>query len=174
VLRDTFLEACLETGEIPEPDDHLLKDAEAEKRLGIDLRASSEKASANKGQLLRGFMIYCTEGLAKGHAGYQAIAEANGATFNLFRARGGSTIRRTTAEQDGYAEPDPVYLLTSAKPEERALWPRFEEVARAGHCEPRIVAVEWLLEKVLRQDTKWDERFSLKNFKGGASQSTTA
>lgn len=106
--------------------------------------------------------IYCTAEVPHGPNAFKAIAEANGAIFKIYRARSGVTIRPTTAEEDGGAPPDPVYLLSGDTAAEKLLWPKFEHMAREGHMEPRIVDPDWLLDVAMRQRLDFDEKFMVR------------
>lgn len=164
VLSLDFLEQALQTGELPNPDDFLLQDEAAEKKYNLKLERSASRAKANRGKLLQGIPIYCTEKIRNGIESFQAIAEANGAIFKLYRARSGTTIKPTTAEEDGGAPPEPVYLLSNNSSEDKQLWPRFEEMAKNGNMEPRIVAPDWLLDVAMAQQVRFDKKFLVENF----------
>jgi hypothetical protein len=164
VLDSAFIDECLNTGKVPETRKFMLRDRDNEKKFGVDLHKVTARARANRGRLLWGVPIYCTEDIKNGAESYKIIAEANGAIFKLYRARSGTTIKPTTAEEDGGAAPDPVYLLTSASPKEQQLWSRFEEMARQGNMEPRIVVSDWLLDVAMRQDLAFDEKYLVKEF----------
>ncbi|KAF5657801.1 RTT107-like protein [Fusarium heterosporum] len=159
VIDSTFIDETLNTGSVPDVEDFILKDKEAEKRYDVDLSRSVARAKANKCKLLAGVPIYCTEKIRNGADSYKAVAEANGAIFKLYRARSGTTIRPTTAEEEGNAPPEPVYLLSSAGAEEKPLWNRFREMARKGNMEPRIVAPDWLLDVAMVQQVRFDKKF---------------
>ncbi|TDZ33980.1 BRCT-containing protein 1 [Colletotrichum spinosum] len=164
ILSSTFIDAALDKGEKPDPEDYLLEDKENEKKFGVKIETAVSRARANLGKLLWSVPIYCTAEISNGHESYKAIAEANGAMFKLYRARSGTTIKPTTSEEDGGAAPEPVYLLSSASPPERALWPKFEAMARKGNMEPRIVAADWLLDVTMRQQIMFDEKYLVHNF----------
>lgn len=149
---------------MPDAEDHLLKDQATEEKWDIDLEVSAGRAKQWKGQLLRGTPIYCTEKIKAGPETYRSIAEANGAIFKPYTARSGTTIKPTTAEEDGYKEPDPVYLITTNNPEERNLWPKFRKMAEDGHMEPRVVTTDWLLNVAMAQQMRWDEKYLVENF----------
>ncbi|KYK54946.1 BRCT domain-containing protein [Drechmeria coniospora] len=166
VLSTSFIEETLQRNEVPSPDDFLLGDEAAEKKYEMNLETSSSRAKSNRGRLLQGIPIYCTEKIRHGAGSYQTIAEANGAIFKLYKARSGTTIKPTTAEEDGGAPPEPVYLLSNKSPEEKQLWPRFEEMARNGHMEPRIVAPDWLLDVAMAQCVRFNKKFLVENFNG--------
>lgn len=144
---------------MPDVDGFLLKDKESEQRFDVDLEKSVSRARSNRGKLLLGVAIYCTEKIRNGPDSYKAISEANGAIFKIYRARSGTTIRPTTAEEEDNAPPEPVYLLSSVAPEERNLWGRFREMALKGNMEPRIVAPDWLLDVAITQQVRFDEKF---------------
>jgi len=78
--------------------------------------------------------------------------------FLKYTGRGGSKIKPTKPEDD-VGPPEPVYLLTGTKPEERKLWPQFTEMAMAGNMVPRIVHTEWLLDVAMSQQLKWNDAY---------------
>ncbi|KAH6894380.1 hypothetical protein B0T10DRAFT_250716 [Thelonectria olida] len=164
VISSTFIDRALETGQVPDIEDFLLKDDETETRYNFDLEKSVARAKSNRGKLLLGVPIYCTEKIRNGPDSYKTIAEANNAIFKVYRARSGTTIRPTTAEEDGGAPPEPVYLLSSNSLEEKAMWQRFRDMARKGNMEPRVVAPDWLLDVAMAQQVRFDEKFLVENF----------
>lgn len=164
VISSTYIDKILETGKVPDVDEFILHDKETEKRYSFSLEKSVARAKSNRGKLLLGVPIYCTEKIRNGPDSYKAIAEANSAIFMIYRARSGTTIRPTTAEEDGNAPPEPVYLLSSNTPEEKALWERFRDMARKGNMEPRVVAPDWLLDVAMAQQVRFDNKFLVDHF----------
>ncbi|ORY61292.1 uncharacterized protein BCR38DRAFT_348498 [Pseudomassariella vexata] len=165
VLSSTWIEKCLDEGEVPPPEDYLLVDKENEKKFGLKLQTSVNRAAKNGGKLLWNIPIYCTASIKNGTDSYKAIAEANGAIFLVYAARSGTTIKPTNPEEDEVG-PEPVYLLSTASPEEKKLWKRFEDMARQGNMEPRVVASDWLLDVVMKQELSFDEKYLVTNFFG--------
>ncbi|KAK8046593.1 hypothetical protein PG996_014657 [Apiospora saccharicola] len=163
VVSSSWIETCLDTGEVPPPTDYLLKDKENEQKMGLKLQTSVARAAANKGRLLRGLPIYCTASIKNGTESYKVIAEANGAQFLVYGPRSGSTIKPTDPDEDPEG-PDPVYLLSTANPEEKKLWKKFEDMARQGNMEPRVVASDWLLDVVMKQELTFDDKYLVTNF----------
>ncbi|KAI0199835.1 BRCT domain-containing protein [Astrocystis sublimbata] len=163
VLSSTWIEECLDTKQVPDPSRYYLRDKDNEKRFGLKLKTSIERAQANNGKLLAGVPIYCTASIKNGTESYQAIAEANSALFMVYGPRSGSTIKPTNPEDDE-GGPDPVYLLTTSSPEEKKLWKKFEDMARRGNMEPRVVASDWLLDVVMKQELSFDEKYLVANF----------
>ncbi|KAI1263204.1 BRCT domain-containing protein [Xylariaceae sp. FL1019] len=163
VLSSTWIEDCLDHKEVPDPDDYILKDRDNEKRFGLKLETSIQRAQKNKGKLLWGIPIYCTSSIKNGIDSYQAIAEVNGAMFLVYGPRSGSTIKPTKPEEDE-GGPEPVYLLSTNSPEEKKLWKRFEDMARKGNMEPRVVASDWLLDVVMKQEVSFDKKYLVTNF----------
>lgn len=158
MINSSFITACIETGKRPSVKDYLLADKANEAKFGVTIEKAICRARANRGRLLWGVPIYCTAEIPNGSDAFKTIAEANGAIFKVYRARGGATIKPTTAEEDGGADPDPVYLLSGSSPAERQLWPRFEEMAHKGHMEPRIVMSDWLLDVAMRQELVFEPK----------------
>ncbi|EJT76993.1 BRCT domain-containing protein [Gaeumannomyces tritici R3-111a-1] len=152
LINVDFLTQALETGELPNIEEYALKDPTHPEILKFVARARQ-----NKGKLLWGVPVYCTAEVPHGPSAFKAIAEANGAIFKVYRARSGSTIRPTTAEEDGGAPPDPVYLVSGESAAEKQLWAKFSEMARQGHMEPRVVGPDWLLDVAMRQKLDFQE-----------------
>ncbi|KAI1777052.1 BRCT-containing protein [Hypoxylon cercidicola] len=163
IVSSNWIEECLDTKQMPKPEDYVLKDEENEKKFGITLAQSVRQARKNKGKLLWNTPIYCTASIKNGPDGYRAIAEANGATFMMYSARSGTTIKPTPPEEDE-GGPDPVYLLSNSSPEEKKLWPKFTAMAIKGNMVPRIVAADWLLDVVIKQEVFFDEKYLVNNF----------
>ncbi|KAF7559957.1 hypothetical protein G7046_g4196 [Stylonectria norvegica] len=167
IINSAFVEQALDTGKLPDVEEFFLHDKDAETRYNFGLEKSTARARSNRGKLLSGIPVYCTEKIRNGPDSYKAIAEANSAIFKIYRARSGTTIKPTTAEEDGGAPPEPVYLLSSVSPEERQMWDRFRDMARKGNMEPRIVAPDWLLDVAMKQQVRFDDKFLVENFYEG-------
>ena len=165
ILTSDWVEECLSAGDIMPPEDYLLQDEENEAKFGFELQTSVDRAAKLKGRLLWGLPIYCTSSIKSGMESYRAIAETNGAIFLPYSARSGTTIKPTKPEED-IGGPEPVYLLSSVSPEEKKLWPKFQEMAIQGNMQPRIVAADWLLDVVMKQELSFDDRYLVKNFFG--------
>ncbi|KAH8897023.1 BRCT domain-containing protein [Thozetella sp. PMI_491] len=164
VINSSFVDDCLDMGKLPDITKYGLRDKEAEKKFDITMEKSVARARANRHRLLRGVPIFCTPDIKNGIDSYKIIAETNGAHFTVYRARGGNVIKPTTPEEDGNAPPEPVYLLSSGTPAERQLWPKFEEAARKGNMEPRIVVSDWLLDVAMKQQLSFDEKYLVPNW----------
>ncbi|KAJ3520922.1 hypothetical protein NM208_g13521 [Fusarium decemcellulare] len=52
VISSTFIDKALETGKLPNIDDYVLKDKEAERRYDVNLEKSVARAKSNRGKLL--------------------------------------------------------------------------------------------------------------------------
>lgn len=159
VISTDFIEACVKVkkGEMPKPDNFLLKDDAKEKEFRVKLKDVVARAKANKRSLLRRVPIYVTSGVPNKPDTYKEIVEANGGTFAIYTGKV-PTIKKVNPEDDeGPAEP--VYLITGQKSEEIQLWPKFMAEAKDGNMIPRIVDPEWLLDVALSQQQKWSDRY---------------
>ena len=164
IVSADFIETCVKDGEVPDVDNFLLKDKENEKKFKLKLQDAVSRARANKRHLLRRVPIYCTQEIPNEPSTYKAIVESNGGLFYEYKGRGGATIKPVSPEDDdGPAEP--VYLLTGERPEEKRLWPKFTEMAKAGNMIPRIVRTEWLLDVAMSQQLKWNDSYMVKEYK---------
>ena len=164
VINSQFITDVLEKGKLLPTDDYRLRDQDGEARFNVVLSKALARARANRGRLLWHVVVYCAADIKNGPESYREIAEANGAIFKTYRAHSGTTIRPTKTEDENGQPPEPVYLLTSAAPAERALWPKFEQMARDGNMLPRVVAPDWLLDVAMRQEVLFDDHYLAENF----------
>jgi len=160
VLSTAFIDACIDADEIPRTKDYLLKDEANETKFKLKLKDALARARKNPKRLLDGVVVYCTETIPNGSDTYKAIVEANGGHFAVYRGRGGTVIKPTDEVED---EEEPVYLLSGLKADEKRLWPKFEQMARDGKMEPRVVLTEWLLDTAMSQEIRWDESYLISN-----------
>ncbi|OBT69481.1 hypothetical protein VE03_01070 [Pseudogymnoascus sp. 23342-1-I1] len=164
ILSTEFIDACLTSTNLPTPESFVLKDKAKEKHFKVKLADAVNRAKSNSGHLLRGIAIYCTEAIPNGSGTYKTIVEFNGGEFAIFRAKA-ETLRMR--EED---EEEAVYLLTGTSVKEKALWPKFAQMAQDNGHEPRIVNVEWLLDAAMRQEVKWNDAYLANNDDGQERQ----
>ncbi|KAL3420766.1 BRCA1 C terminus domain-containing protein [Phlyctema vagabunda] len=159
VISTEFVDKCIDDKEVHNVDDFLLKDRVRENPDNKKLKDIVVRAQANKRRLLQNVPVYCTAEIGKNlPETYESIVKANGGLFSIYRARGGMMIKPTKPEEDEDGN-EPVYLITGLRPDEKKLWPKFEEMAKAGNMEPRIVLAEWLLEVALSQKLTWNPAY---------------
>ena len=163
VISTDFVDRCLAQNKKLSPDDFALNDVEGEKRLGFTIADATSRARKNKGHLLRGYTIYCTENIRGGFESYKSIVEANGGKCMLYRARAGSIAARTGPfdETEDDHEAEYVYLISGASPEEKKLWLKFRTMVQGVGKRSRIVRSDWMLDLALRQEVRWLENYEL-------------
>jgi hypothetical protein len=164
IVSSEFIDVCLETGEMPPVEKYLLKDAANEKRFKLKLKDAVKRARFNSRRLLKDVAVCCTADIVNGPDTFRAIVEANGGIFYVYRGRGGFVLKRDGDEESqAHPESEPIYLLSGLKPDEKKVWPKFEQMARDGGMEPRIVHTEWLLDTAMSQEIKWDDNYLTTN-----------
>ena len=163
VISTDFVDHCLARNKLLSLDNFALNDVEGEKRLGFTIADATTRAEENKGRLLRGYTIYCTENIRGGFESYKSIVEANGAKCMLYRARAGSIAARTGPfdETEDNEEAEYVYLISGASTEEKKLWPKFRTMVQGVGKRPRIVRSDWMLDLALRQEVRWLDSYEL-------------
>jgi len=164
VISTDLIDACLNENKLMNPEDFELEDATNEKRFGISLKSSRERAQKNHNQLLKGRSIYCMENIHGGFETFKAIVEANGGQCMLWRNRKGQTVPSSRADSDGSVNADTnqdVYLVTDARKENKPMWSRFREMAEGSRKVPRIVLTDWLLETAMSQQVLPTERYEV-------------
>ena len=155
IISTTFIDACLEKDDLPDPDNYALEDKLNEERLGFTLDQSRQRAKDNRNQLFQGRTLYCMENIHGGYDTFRSIVEANGGRCNLYRGRAGTMVpsRRADSELSG-AEDDvqnEVILISGPDPENSRVWARFKAMAEGSRTTPKIVKSDWLLETAMHQ-----------------------
>lgn len=166
VLSTDFVDRCLEENKKLPPEQFLLNDPEGEARLDIKLTDATARARDNKGHLLQGYSIYCTESVHGGFDTYKSIVEANGGKCLLYRARAGSSTSRVggldgDVNDSASDTPEYTYLLSGVAHDEVRLWPKFRHMAQAMGKTPRIVRTDWMLDLALSQRVNWHKSYEL-------------
>ena len=166
VLSTKFVDDCLSENKLLDPDDYLLEDTEGEAKMDFKLSDALARAQKNKGKLLRGYSIYCTELVHGGFDTYKSIVETNGGTCLLYRARAGtgSTLRASLDEDSEASEssqPQYVYLVSGKTPEEGRLWPKFRQMVEGMGKTPVVAANDWILNLALSQEMRWRSDYAL-------------
>ena len=166
ILSTNFVDDCLSQNKRLEPGKYLLQDTEGEKRMGFKLSDSLGRAKSNKGQLLQGYPMYCTENITGGFETYRSIAEVNGGKCLMYRARAGSnsTLRAGLDEETDSSEaetPGCVYLISGTTPEEAKLWPKFRQMIEGKGRNPLVVRHDWILDLALAQKHQWRDVYPL-------------
>lgn len=166
VLSTDFVDRCLEENKNLPLEQFLLSDLEGEKRLGVKLTDVIARARENKGRLVQGYSIYCTETVHGGFDTYKSIVEANGGKCLLYRARAGSSTSRAggldgDTDGSGSDTPEYAYLLSGVAHDEVRLWPKFRHMAQGMGKVPRIVRTDWMLDLALSQRDTWHETYEL-------------
>lgn len=164
VISTDYVVDCLAKDERLEPDDYLLNDPAGEQRLGFVLSEATSRAKNDRGRLLKGMSIYCTESVPGGFDTYKAIIESNGGKCLLYKARAGSARAAGHDEDpDGMADDEAgyTYLVSGVSPAEFGLWTKFRSMVLGTGKLPRIADTDWLLNLALRQEMHWNERYGL-------------
>lgn len=164
VISTDFIDACLKGNKLLNAEDFKLQDKENEKRLGLSLRSSQERAKKNQNQLLQGRSIYCMENIRGGFETFKTIVEANGGRCMLWRNRRGQTVPSSRADSDASTDTDAnhdVYLVTDERKENKPMWSRFKEMAEGSRKVPRVVLTDWLLETAMSQQILPPQRYEV-------------
>lgn len=166
IISTNFVDDCLAQNTRLDPESYLLQDIEGEKRMGSKISDSLARAKSNKGQLLQGYVVYCTENIHGGFETYKSIVEVNGGKCLMYRARAGSTatLRAGLDEDSDDSEagtPGYVYLISDTTPEEAKLWPRFRQMIAGMGKNPLIVSHDWVVDIALLQKHQWRDSYAL-------------
>ncbi|KAI5251110.1 hypothetical protein E4T42_04593, partial [Aureobasidium subglaciale] len=175
VVNIGYLDSALANETLPDLDDHLLKDDEAEQRLGFLMDDALDRADMNKNHLLHGWTIFITEKVPGGFETYKEIISINGGTAILYKGRsnvipgprynpGGDRDRGSWVQNQGLEEiePNQVFLISGTLPEEVKLWQKFRDEADRKDCDAMIVKTDWLINLAMSQQIEWDEKWALK------------
>lgn len=166
VLSTNFVDDCLSENRLLDPEDYLLEDTEGEQKMHFKLSDALVRAQKNRGKLLRGYSIYCTEFVHGGFDTYKSIVETNGGKCLLYRARAGTgSMLRAGLDEDSDAsessQPEKVYLISGKTLEEAKLWPKFRQMVEGMGKIPIVVAHDWMLNIALSQEMHWRDDYAL-------------
>ena len=166
ILSTDFVDQCLAMNKRLPAEEFPLNDTEGENRLGFKIADALKRAETNKGRLLHGYSIYCTENIHGGFDTYKSIIEINGGKCLLYRARAGSNTssRAGGVDADEGSEPDTpeyVYLISGITREEGKVWPKFRQMVHGTGLVPRIVKTDWMLDLALSQKVVWADTYAL-------------
>lgn len=168
VLNSNYVEQCLMSEKRLDPEKFLLKETAEDLSRGYKLADSIERAKENKGRLLRGYTIWCTENIHGGFDAHKEIISANGGTCQLYRARPTSIAAAARAgaidadnEDSSLSTPDYLYLVSSNRTEDTKFWPKFRQMAQEKGKIPRIVKNDWVLDMAIRQEIRWRDEYEL-------------
>ncbi|CAG8957201.1 hypothetical protein HYFRA_00009402 [Hymenoscyphus fraxineus] len=156
ILHTSFIEACGKSSVLPNTEAHLLKDTENEKKFDVKLKDAVVRAKANKRSLLRHVPIYCTNDVPNGSDTFKSIVQANGGIFSLYAGK--ISLKKVDPKDDPNG-PEPVYLITGDKPNDRKLWPGFIAMAKRANMIPRIVTTSWILDVGMAQQLIWKDEY---------------
>ena len=163
ILSTDFIDACLESDDLEDPDSFKLVDKQQEKRLGLSLTLSKERAKENRNMLLEGRSVYVLSNVNGGFDTYSKIVQANGGHCVLFMGSKKTRMKshRADGEEDGEDATLPdVYLISPEDPDEK-LWQQFRVMAHSSRQTPRIVTTDWLIETAMRQELLPVARYEL-------------
>lgn len=171
VVSTSFLDFCFKNKKVPDPEKYPLQDRETEERQGMKLRDSITQAKKNKGQLLQGWQVFCTQDVTGGFDTYKAIIEANGGVAMLYKGRPAMNVSKRsfnadlghagTAESQDDDTDNKLYLISGENPADAGLWEKFKQMARAADMVPVITKSEWMISVTLRHTIHWDEKWRL-------------
>ena len=165
-LSTDFVNDCLSQNKRLEPEQYLLQDTEGEDKMGYKLSDVIARAKSNKGQLLQGYTVYCTENIHGGFDTYKSIVDVNGGTCLMYRARAGSTATLRAGLDEGsdgseVEAPENVYLISGTTPDEAKLWPRFRQMIEGMGKNPLVVRFEWMVDLAMLQMHQWRDDYIL-------------
>ncbi|KAK6531331.1 hypothetical protein TWF281_008142 [Arthrobotrys megalospora] len=155
IVNSHWVDECLKQRTIVDTKPYLLKDADGEKKLKINLKESLERAKENQGKLLEGLTVYVTPNVTPGFDTFKKIVEANSGSAALFKAvkRGGLMENRDPSTSKR------LVLVTASKDEK--LWAGFKKMARESGWDPLVYSTDWLLDAAMNQKLVWGDKFIL-------------
>lgn len=161
IVSSAFLDYCIKNKKVPDPEKYLLDDRESEDRHGFTLSDSLERAAANDHRLLETWQVFCTEQIKGGFDTFKQIVEANGGSCLRYQGRLQMPVKKRKGVESQEEIKEELYLLSGESPAERALWPKFKQMAAKADMVPVICKSDWLLNLAMSQMIDWDEKWAL-------------
>ncbi|KAK6363613.1 hypothetical protein TWF730_001037 [Orbilia blumenaviensis] len=155
IVNSSWVDECLKQKTIVDTKSYLLKDAEGEKKLKINLKESLERARENEGKLLEGLTVYVTPNVSPGFATFKKIVEANAGSAVLFKA-----VKRGGIAPNKESSITKKLVLLSASEDEK-LWAGFKRMAKESGWDPLVYSTDWLLDAAMTQKLVWGNKFNL-------------
>ena len=155
IISTSLIDACLKDERLHDTDKFLLKDRANEKKYGVTLEQSRERAVENKNHLLAGRTIFCVRDIHGGFDTFKSIIAANGGQCNSYEGRPHNLVgSRRYGSEEGDTEDDvqkDAILISGQTDQNLKLWRRFQQMAEGSRKVPRIVKADWLLETAIAQ-----------------------
>ena len=162
VLLDiSFIHDCLEENKLLAFDSYKLRDVEGERLYQMRLSEASERARKNRGNLLRGQLIFVTDDVKGGYETYKAIVEVNGGKCLLYRTRAGPPAPKASSRLGETIEDGKFLYLVSREETPAKLWGRFRQLAKEWDRLPRITKSDWILDMALSQQIRPSREYEL-------------
>jgi hypothetical protein len=164
VVSSAFLDYCIKNKKVPDPEKYFLNDRESEDRMGFKLSESLGRAANHNHNLLDTWQIFCTEQIKGGFDTFKQIVEANGGACLRYQGRVQVHVRKRKPKDDesqGEEQKESLHLLSGETPAERALWPKFRQMAAKADMIPVICKSDWLLNAAMSQAVTWDDKWLL-------------
>ncbi|KAK6356367.1 hypothetical protein TWF718_000728 [Orbilia javanica] len=155
IVNSSWVDECLKQKIIVDTKPYLLKDAEGEKKLKMNLKESLERAKGNDGKLLEGLTVYITPNVSPSFETFKKIVEANSGSAVLFKAvkRGGVMTNKEASASKR------LVLVTASKDEK--LWTGFKRMAKESGWDPLVYSTDWLLDSAMTQKIVWSDKYNL-------------
>ncbi|KAF1989386.1 hypothetical protein K402DRAFT_350247, partial [Aulographum hederae CBS 113979] len=166
-----WLDYAISHKELPGLDEYPLVDLSSEEKYELSLEKSLKRAKGNNKHLLRGYQIFCTEGVQGGFETYKDIIEANGGTCMMYKGRNMKLTKRsfdskkgvdaeeTIRPSQGGDDGNTLYMISGDKPSEKTQWPKFREMAAKADMTPKVVMADWILFVAMSQEVRWEEKW---------------
>lgn len=137
-----------------DPAEWRLKDAASESEYDIDLEqvVSRARGYRQRGGLLRGMTIYCSEHVEPSWAALKDIIARNGGKCLPYKGRETKPPEPDSkdAKTKGDSSRSCLYLITVEK--DQRIWSKFRHMAEENGYKPILVAVDWCLRVCMEQD----------------------
>ena len=157
IVRPDWLKHALDSDVVPDPRNYLLND-KCPGNVDIQTALANSRENKNKGGLFKGWTIYCTE---RDRARFDSIAKVvkrNRGGCLSYQGRNTKPPTRASLKEDGAR----LFLVSSSSKEDKALWPKFKDMALQAGYEPVIKQHDWLVNVALTQDLQlWEDEYGL-------------
>ncbi|KAF2162242.1 hypothetical protein M409DRAFT_58359 [Zasmidium cellare ATCC 36951] len=158
VVDTSFLDIALSKKKLID-DPPMLKDKDAEERLGFTLADALERAQKSKRKLFKNWAICVTKEVNGGFDTYKDIIGLNGGEAFMYTGR--PNMRFSASPEGANDDFDYVYLVSGTSPAEVELWKKFHDDIESRGLQARVVSSDWVLNAAMGQQVQFQEKWLL-------------
>ncbi|KAI9651687.1 MAG: hypothetical protein M1831_000533 [Alyxoria varia] len=157
IVRPDWIKHAMDSDIAPDPKNYLLDD-KCPGGVNIQTALANSLENKHKGGLFKGWTIYFTERDRVRLDSMAKVVKRNRGGCIPYHGRATKPPTRASLKEEGAR----LFLVSSSSKEDKALWPKFREMALQAGYQPLIKQPDWLMNVALTQDLQlWEDEYGL-------------